>query len=156
MLLFRPLKVGRNFGFGCFIFFCIFCIRLYHAKSGSTNDYWTGLSNIKALSIVGFRKTSKKFSVSRKTSLKIFDFWSNFEFELISKTFSSCNRLFKLNLSPENLIYSGKGSNRSFLTYNQKLENSNKFAKNFEKFSFYKFFFRFSCHFSSKIVFQLN
>ena len=40
-LLFRSLKIGRNFVFGCVLVFFIF-----HEKSGSTNTNWTGLSDI--------------------------------------------------------------------------------------------------------------
>ena len=35
--LFRPLKMGRNFGSECFRFF-------FHAKSATTNNHVTGLS----------------------------------------------------------------------------------------------------------------
>ena len=89
--LFQPLKMGRNFVFGCFNFFLLFFLQgrvIYHVKT---------------LSVV-IRKTfknSKNFSIVEKKHFEIFDFWSNFA--LISQVVN-CNSLFKLNLSSENLV----------------------------------------------------
>ena len=44
----------------------------------------------------------KVFTKLEKKRFEMFDFWSHFE--LIIKVVSYCNSLFKLNLSPENLV----------------------------------------------------
>ena len=42
-LLFRPLKMGMKFVFGCFLVFSFF---IFHIKSGITNNHRTGLSDV--------------------------------------------------------------------------------------------------------------
>ena len=89
----------------CFSFSQLF---VFHAKSVTTNNHRTGLTDvmyhIKALSIVmriNLQNFKKVFSVE-KNRFEVFDFWSNFE--LISKVASNFNSLFSFNLSLENII----------------------------------------------------
>ena len=62
------------------------------------------INHFKALLFVylNIKKVQKHFHCVEKNRFEIFDFWSNFE--SISEVVISCNSLFKLNLSLENLV----------------------------------------------------
>ena len=79
--LFRPLKMERNFVFGCvLVFFCF----VFHAKPGTINNDRTGLSDILYLSpfsrdLNHIKKFPKSFRSVEKNSFEILDFSSNFD-----------------------------------------------------------------------------
>ena len=92
MFFFRPMKMGRNFVFGCVYVFFLF---VFHAKSATTNN------NRTELSVISYKIPFYRDSKDNK-NVEISDFWSIFE--LIKKVVSNFNSLFRPNFSREILI----------------------------------------------------